>query len=253
MTPIRLRDKFDAASTWFRRASEGARASVFALLVGLGVILAVPVLALVDNCDVNPTQSHCLDSENSSDDVSSPSPSGLTAIAAIGCSNTDLAVAGYLDQSELDRLVNTAAGGETVERWANTTDNWEEHYLPNRPEDGFDAAWLNLCERAREGLSRANVVQQLERIWELDPGIPVYISPLNFYAGEECRVTAGNQVSDNGAALADALVEEFDDIYRGPDLGPLGAGDLREDLCHPNQDGVAVLGAQLVDFFDSTN
>jgi hypothetical protein len=180
-----------------------------------------------------------------------PAPENpLDAVSVIGCSNTNHAVAGYLEASDIDLLVNTAWAGHTVEYWALRSDGWVEHYLPLRPEDGFDGVWFNLCERAEAGLTRANAEIVLAKIWAIDPGIPVWISPLNFYEGEECEVTNGNQIPNEGAIIADALAVEFDLVHRGPDIGPLTADQLRSDLCHPDQDGTVSMGAQLKAFFD---
>jgi hypothetical protein len=171
-------------------------------------------------------------------------------VSVIGCSNTNHAVSGYLETSDKDLLVNTAWAGHTVEYWALRSDGWVEHYLPLRPEDGFDGVWFNLCERAEAGLTMANAEIVLAKIWAIDPGIPVWISPLNFYEGEECAVTNGNQIPNEGAVIADALAVEFELVRRGPDIGPMTADHLRSDLCHPNQDGTASMGAQLKAFFD---
>ena len=173
------------------------------------------------------------------------------AVSVVGCSNTNHAASGYLDASELDLLVNTAWAGHTVEYWATKEDGWVEHYLPLRPETGFDGAWLNLCERAEAGLTQENVDAVLAKIWEIDPGIPIWISPLNYYEGEDCEVTAGNSIPNDGAIIADTTAATYELVSRGPDLGPLSAEQLRRDLCHPNQLGIDFLGLQLVDFFDS--
>jgi hypothetical protein len=173
------------------------------------------------------------------------------AISVIGCSNTHHAASGYLDASEMDLLVNTAWAGHTVEYWALNDDGWVDHYLPLRPFDGFDGAWFNLCERASAGLTLENAETVLAKIWEIDPGIPVWVSPLNFYEGEECDVTNGNQIPNEGSIIADTLVANYEGVERGPDLGPLTAEHLRRDLCHPNRDGITFLGTQLQAFFDS--
>lgn len=172
------------------------------------------------------------------------------AVSVIGCSNTQQAASGYLDLSVADLLVNTARAGHTVEYWAVNSDGWDEYYLPLRPEDGFDGAWLNLCERVTAGLTLENAEAVLAKIWEIDPGIPVWVSPLNFYESEDCEVTNGNQIPNEGSVITDTLVANYELVERGPDLGPLTADQLRRDLCHPNRDGVTFLGTQLQVFFD---
>jgi hypothetical protein len=169
----------------------------------------------------------------------------------IGCSNTHHAASGYLEVSGADLLVNTAWAGYTVEYWAINSNGWDDHYLPLRPEDGFDGAWLNLCERAATGLTLENAEAVLAKIWEIDPRIPVWVSPLNFYEGEDCEVTNGNQIPTEGMLITDTLVATYELVKRGPDLGPLTVDHLRRDLCHPNRDGITFLGSQLQGFFDN--
>lgn len=177
-------------------------------------------------------------------------PSTGSAIAALGCSNTALEVNGYLQQSSQDNLINVATPGDTVNWWANFQNGWVNQYLPNRPASGYDGAWVNLCERASSGLTAENIQKELDKIWSYDPGIPIWISPLNFYTDESCTVTSGNQIPNEGALLADQFAAADPLVFRGPDLGPLGSGMLRADNCHPNQSGIDLAGSQLVEFFD---
>ncbi len=173
------------------------------------------------------------------------------AVSVIGCSNTHHAASGYLDVSSVDHLINTARAGHTVEYWAVNDAGWDEHYLPLRPEGGFDGAWFNLCERASAGLTLENAETVLAKIWEIDPGIPVWVSPLNFYEGEECEVTNGNQIPNEGSVIADTLAANYELVERGPDLGPLSVAHLRRDLCHVTREGITFLGTQLQTFFDN--
>ena len=179
-----------------------------------------------------------------------PAPDAFDALGVIGCSNTHHAVTGYLDLSDLDLLVNTAYAGHTVEVWASDPLAWEEHYMSLRPVDGFDGVWLNLCERAEAGLTLENAEIVLAKVWEIDPGVPVWVSPLNYYETEDCEVTAGNQIPNEGAVIADSLTEQYEVVLRGPDLGPLTSEMLRRDMCHQNGAGMAFNGQQLVEFFD---
>lgn len=243
------------------------RGRVTQAIIGTAVLtlaLAGPVLALDPRCDQQPDRPFCQPAEEpaptttttlpqvTTTTASAPLPTDpLEAISVIGCSNTNHATAGYLAASSNDVLVNTAAAGHTVEYWATEDAGWSERYLPMRPVEGYDGAWLNLCERAANTLTIANAEAVLAKIWEIDPGIPVWISPLNYYETEACLVTAGNLIPSEGAIIADALVAQYEDVFRGPDLGPLGDALLRADECHPNQAGIAFLGAQLVDFFDA--
>lgn len=253
---------------WMRKLLAG---TVLGLLA-----IALPALAVDPRCEIDPDRPQCQSSEESPDPTTTtttteattttsadaepePDPTTTTtipeedpfdAVSVVGCSNTHHAASGYLDASEIDLLVNTAWAGHTVEYWAVNDEGWVDHYLPLRPIDGFDGAWFNLCERASAGLTLENAETVLEKIWEIDPDIPVWVSPLNFYEGEECEVTNGNQIPNEGAVIADTLVATYELVERGPDLGPLTADHLRRDLCHPDRDGITFLGTQLQGFFD---
>jgi hypothetical protein len=247
----------------------------------LGVLAAaLPALASDPRCDTQPDRPQCQSTDETPEPTTTtsteaptttgpvpvpvpvpdpdPDPTTTTtlpidpfdAVSVIGCSNTHNAASGYLDGSEFDLLVNTAWAGHTVEYWAVNSDGWDEHYLPLRPEDGFDGAWFNLCERVSAGLTLENAETVLAKIWEIDPGIPVWVSPLNFYEDEECDVTNGNQIPNEGSIITDTLVANYELVERGPDLGPLTGDHLRRDLCHPNRDGITFLSTQLQDFFD---
>lgn len=237
-------------------------------LIILGI--AIPALALDSRCEKYPDRPQCETTDGDTTTTTTlppeitttttvppeptttmPVPNLFDAVSVIGCSNTHHSAAGYADLSDVDLLVNTAWAGHTVEYWASNTTPWTEHYLPLRPLDGFDGAWLNLCERAVQGLTLENVELVLAKIWEIDPGIPVWISPLNYYENEECLVTNGNQIPTDGSLIADVLVANHELVLRGPDLGPLSGEFLRADQCHPNRDGTEFLGSQLVEFFDT--
>lgn len=255
-------------TVWTRRLLATAIAGMLAV--------ALPALALDPRCEMQPEHPRCQPPYESPepttttsteaptttspdpDSDADPGPTTTTtlptnpfdAVSVIGCSNTQLAASGYLDISATDLLVNTAWPGHTIKYWAVKSDGWDEHYLPLRPEDGFDGAWLNLCERVTAGLTLENAEAVLARIWEIDPGIPVWVSPLNFYEGEECDVTNGNQIPNEGSVIADTLAAKYELVERGPDLGPLTADQLRRDLCHPDRNGITLLGTQLQAFFD---
>ncbi|CAN5821717.1 hypothetical protein BH23ACT4_BH23ACT4_12170 [soil metagenome] len=232
-------------------AGEWTRGLMATAVIGI-LAVALPALASDPRCEEQPDRPQCQSTgETPEPTTTTTMPTNpFDAISVIGCSNTHHAASGYLDISATDLLVNTAWAGHTVEYWAVNSDGWDDYYLPLRPADGFDGAWFNLCERVSAGLTLENVETVLAKIWEIDPGIPVWISPLNFYEGEECDVTNGNQIPDEGAVIADTLVAGYELVHRGPDLGPLTADHLRRDLCHPSRDGITFLGAQLQTFFD---
>jgi hypothetical protein len=178
-----------------------------------------------------------------------PEPTDLDAISVIGCSNTFDAVEGYLATSDEDRLKNTAWGGYYLQRWAFR--NWPAQYADLRPETGYDAAWLMLCEKLPNVLSVAVTQVVLDKIWAIDPGIPVYISPMHLFPNELCPVTGGNLIPTAGMAIADEMVAGNPLVLRGPDLGPLTVEMLRSNQCHLSESGIAFVGGQLADFFDT--
>ena len=225
------------------------RTSGVGLAILIAIAIAIPAEALDARCETNPDHPKC--------QVEDPPPSPVPPegdfhdwISVIGCSNTRNAAVGYSEVSFQDLLVNTARAGETMTVWATSPSVWDEQYLPMRPVDGYDGAWINLCERAVSGLSQLNVEAVIAKVWEIDPDIPIWISPLNFYDTEDCEVTNGNQIPSEGVAIADSLAAEHTNVFRGPDLGPLTADMLRRDACHQNEEGITFNGTQLVAFFD---
>ena len=215
--------------------------------------ICVPVAEFgIEVCGPEPTTSSSTSSTTTTTTTTAPPTAGRLGV--IGCSNTKQAVDGYLQASTEDRLVNTAQGKASISRWADPGSQAWVNYDRHRP---YSGVWLQLCERADngnpdQGLIRAEVDAVLDLIWERDPGIPVYMSPLNFYGptnDPECRVTDGNFIPDQGAGLADDYSDSDPLIHRGPDLGPLTSA-MTSDNCHANTTGIALLGAQLVEWFD---
>ena len=171
-------------------------------------------------------------------------------VGVVGCSNTREAVNGYLQQSGADVLVNTAKGGFAIADWAGSDQPWSS-YDRARPEQGYSGVWVNLCERIGTGLSASNVQAVLDKIWARDPGVQVWMSPLNFYVEETCDVTGGNEIPNAGASMANDFASSSPDVSRGPDLGPVPLEHLQADQCHLLPSGEQLVGSQLVDFFDS--
>ena len=80
--------------------------------------------------------------------------------------------------------------------------------------------------------------------------IPIYLSPLNFYGpGLVCNLTGAEGVTV-AAAIADCGAANLDNVYRGPDTGPLSEAQLVGDGCHLNPEAELFVGEQLVEFFD---
>jgi hypothetical protein len=172
-----------------------------------------------------------------------------------------MAAAGYEVVSKLDLLSQGGLTGGSVGVWGNEGpgryDRYWGVYDERRPVEGYSAAWFQLCLRATEhGGSFNEAIRRwmdhiVAEIHERDPGIPIWVSGVNsFEEGHLCRI-----LGEDGAAIAaeaaDWLAAEMAGVDRGPDLGPVLVEHLDpgED-CHPNLAGQAVLGEQLVAFFD---
>lgn len=189
-------------------------------------------------------------------DGSRPGPAADTpvtlgsAIGVVGCSNTNQATQGYLEQSAKDLLINTAQGGQAMTEWAVGAGGPWDRYERQRPTQGFSAVWLNLCQRAGDGLSQGLVDTVIANIRRRDPGAPIVISPLNFYETEDCPATNGNEVPNAGKGIADHTAAADPTIFRGPDLGPLPPSHLSTDRCHLNDTGRRLVGQQMVAYFD---
>jgi hypothetical protein len=84
------------------------------------------------------------------------------------------------------------------------------------------------------------------------PEVGVFVSAINDYQPKTglCNLMGpeGEGETDTikwrDQAVADGLAE------KGPDMGPLTASLTTADGCHPNRDGMLLLGRQLHAFFD---
>lgn len=249
-------------------------------IVSLAVVLALgacdPADSVSSTTSELPTTSDPTTTSAPTTTSTSPSPTSTTtttpatattererqmaSVGVVGCSNTNQAVAGYREISELDRLSSGGLGGGSVSYWGDPVerehDEYWNKYDSRRPPPGYEETWLQLCLRSDEHEGSFDsaemewVAHIVDQIHERDPGIPIWISPVNLYAdGVECRA-----VGIDGPAIAseaaDWASESLEDVFRGPDLGPLTASEVIDDQCHPNRAGRTLMGQQLVDFFD---
>ncbi len=182
-------------------------------------------------------------------------------IGVIGCSNTHQAVNGYLSLSTIDALTGGDLGGGSVPRWG--LPNGDDYalywglYDARRPAAGYSATWLNLCLRSGEhggafdDAEKSWITHIIEQVHVRDPGITIWVSPLNFYADGHVCTSTGVDGPAIAAAAADWAGATFANVARGPDLGPLEPSHIGvRDDCHPNGAGESLLGQQLVSFFD---
>ena len=186
---------------------------------------------------------------------------GITAarsIGVVGCSNTEQSADGYQDLSSLNLLTQGDLGGGTIGRWGDALD---EHYSlywglydSRRPADGYAGVWMQLCLKSGEhnGVFTDQIAgwvdHAVQQVLARDPGVTIWISPLNFYE-HFCPATGTSGTVVTGAA-ADWAADFLPGVVRGPDLGPLDRSQVRADLCHLNPSGKDEVGQQLVVFFD---
>lgn len=190
-----------------------------------------------------------------------PPDLGDGMIGVVGCSNTGQAVEGYHDVSDVDLLTPGDLGGGAISLWGDPSNGdystYWSLYDTRRPADGYAGTWVQLCIRTVEHQGAFDTDEQqwvthiVEQIEVRDPGIPIWISPLNFYADGVVCESVGVEGPAIAAESADWAAAALDGVFRGPDLGPLEQSDLGvRDNCHPGREGRAKLGAQLSAFFD---
>lgn len=189
-----------------------------------------------------------------------PPAVGTGVVGVIGCSNTDLAVSGYTDVSSLDRLVTGDLGGGTPAQWGDPADSAYSQYWgiyeQRRPAEGYSETWIQLCIRegdhqgAFDDAEMAWITHIVEQVHLRDPGLTIWMSPINSYEGVVCD-SIGADGPAIAAEAADWAASTLDNVFRGPDLGPITSAELgQRDNCHPNSAGQRLLGGQLVEFFD---
>lgn len=188
-------------------------------------------------------------------------PLAFDSIGVVGCSNTKQHVEGYTLVSDADKFwppLNLAISGGTLARWAanlSDTNPYWANFSSNLEQHGADAVWMQMCIRDREASSTGMTVDQQNDVTDVigeihrrTGGVPVYISPLNQFAGNDCTLTGPHGVS-NAIQLAD-WASAAGLATRGPDTGPLEHSQLADDLCHLNETGLVVVGEVMVDYFD---
>lgn len=194
-------------------------------------------------------------------------PSGVTIsgrIGVVGCSNTAGAVDGYTTVSEADILTEGGLTGGSIAVWGNPRPARYQRYWgmydERRPEEGYAAAWVQLCIRSTEHNGSFDDDQQvwieniISAVHERDAGIPIWISGVNTFEDGLVCPTVGLEGPAIASEAADWAATAIPGMQRGPDLGPMLAEHLDPgETCHPNTPGRAMLGTQLANFFDGTS
>ncbi|MGA9597733.1 MAG: hypothetical protein WBV06_16380 [Acidimicrobiia bacterium] len=186
---------------------------------------------------------------------------GSGIIGIVGCSNSAMAAAGYDVVSAKDYLTQGGLTGGSIAVWGNPGparyDRYWGLYDDRRPTDGYTATWFQLCIRTTEHKGSFNdeikgwIQHVVDQIHERDPGIPIWISPVNSYTDGLVCPTIGEEGAAIATEAADWAAGNVSGVERGPDLGPIHADELDPgEQCHPNLTGQSALGEQLVAFFD---
>ncbi len=184
-----------------------------------------------------------------------------TRLGVVGCSNTDQTVRGYEELSSQDLILGGDLGGGSVPRWGNPDNRRYQLYWDlfdeRRPEEGYDGVWVQLCLRTVEhgGVfderEAAWVTHIVEQIRLRDPGVPIWISPINSYVEGYVCSAVGPEGATIAAITADWAATNLENVSRGPDFGPLSDAEIgRRDDCHPNGAGERLLGQQLLEFIE---
>jgi hypothetical protein len=144
-------------------------------------------------------------------------------------------------------------GGGTIGRWNDDITSDRGRYWGGFAKEldlsrNTTVVWWNLCTaKAGPHDSYENAVLILDEIQAQIPGVVVYVSAQPAYTdGHVCEL-AGPGGPEAMQEIADQLIAEGL-VLEGPRMGPLQKSETR-DGCHANEDGMEVLGQQLLDFF----
>jgi len=149
----------------------------------------------------------------------------------------------------------TKLGGLDLHLWGDPVSDkyasaWAT-YEGVRPATGYEAAWVMMCIKDDDGAdSETLLTEVVNQIHLRDPGIPIYLSPINQYAAGHVCGRIGARGFDVGAAMVEWGIANLG-VDRGPVTGVLTTDLLRSDMCHLNQAGIDLVGAQLVEWFDN--
>jgi hypothetical protein len=187
------------------------------------------------------------------------------SIGYVGCSNTLDSVIGYQFTPGAESFWPIYdINGYSIELWARTDwlhtwfagerETWQaftrQVELYGRPK----YVWVQLCENySKEPDTYAQVRSLLTVLRTHMPQVDVFVSAINAYQPKTdlCKAMGpqGQGETDTirwrDQAVADGLAK------KGPDMGPLTASLTIADGCHPNKEGMLMLGRQLHDFFDT--
>lgn len=181
-------------------------------------------------------------------------------VGVVGCSNTRQHVEAYHTSSSVDKFwswqsIDPYSGG-SLRVWADGSQrHWSTFETNVAQNPGTDVVWVQLCFRASEAsssgmtaLHQSDLTYVINRIKQTLPNAVIVVSPLNGFSGPECPIT-GPYGQPNSVELADWAASQGLAL-RGPNTGPLDTSQRAFDLCHLNDAGRAVVGPQMVAYFD---
>jgi hypothetical protein len=192
-------------------------------------------------------------------EIPTTSVPGLTthSVGYIGCSNTSQTVEGYHDLGfseevfwEPDKGDDEEDSGGTIASWANPSfKGWREFDQQVALYGDPALVWIQICDNEDPSVTLEHVEQAILNLRAHVPESTIlYVSPLNAYQPKTlCDLVGPDGIEDNVALVDQAVGMGL--TLPGPELGPLTIDTTRADRCHPNGEGMALLGEQLAEFF----
>ncbi len=179
-------------------------------------------------------------------------------IGYLGCSNTRETVHGYhlTGGSNIwlpDMEYNSGAVKEWVDGVENGNEWWEtfDKHLEENPDTKI--IWWELCIPENQAdVSYEDALLVINKIKEKIPGVKIYVSALPYYTKDICSIT-GLAGIGRSEELRDELDSMNEEVFLGPELGPMTPELTSEDGCHLSNYGVMKLGEQMREFFDEVN
>lgn len=180
---------------------------------------------------------------------------GIT-IGVVGCSISINAINGYssLNGTKIWHVTDIRNyGGGSIYAWSTGTGN---NMLWPAFEDGIDKynstkkIWWELCTAPGvKDMSYYDVVDVLNEIKRIAPGIEIYATPMPIFSdtSNEAFCVAGNSTSII-SNYVDRMIKEGL-VKKGPVMSPLKKEYTDDQGCHANKDGEKIWGKNLKDFF----